>query len=414
MDIANVSATTINWDTIKPEKFEELVYFLLDDMGFKNLEWRKGGEGISATDGGRDLEAIYSNIGPGDILSVEKWWFEIKYRSKTLAPAEIQKIITNAVGRVGVDTLVIVTNGTVSNKTIDWVKEFQTNFPRPRIIVWQKHDIERILKKYPSTAMRYFPEALSVQEQLMGVANQFWNSTHFPSLNQMERFWLDRDNLTWDEYTLFPILVADNISNQVTIRKWGIILPTELLIKTLTLGLANTPQLVIKFEHSGNNQDALIGGVAYLLESILVKQDIPIAGIVQLITHPYELVTPASDSPAKLVNFLLKPIFSRIYLDLGENCSFDCDKVSWGKTRSNTPSGFFTRFEIEIPPPKNTGPFVILQYSSGKCGIDLVDSDSFCPLFSDIEEDEDFSNAQRLCEHLEFMRKVIVKRSCTS
>ena len=33
-------------------------------MGFKTLEWRKGGEGIYSTDGGRDLEAIYTSLEP--------------------------------------------------------------------------------------------------------------------------------------------------------------------------------------------------------------------------------------------------------------------------------------------------------------------------------------------------------------
>ena len=48
---------SLDFSDITPEDFENLVFHLLDEMGFSNIQWRKGGPGNSATDGGRDLEA---------------------------------------------------------------------------------------------------------------------------------------------------------------------------------------------------------------------------------------------------------------------------------------------------------------------------------------------------------------------
>ena len=104
----NLHSGSIYWNTLTPSDFEKLIFFLLDDMGFKNLEWRKGGEGISATDGGRDLEAAYARIGPDDTLTFEEWWIEVKYRSQTLQPHTVQRAVLNAAGRPAVDVFAIV------------------------------------------------------------------------------------------------------------------------------------------------------------------------------------------------------------------------------------------------------------------------------------------------------------------
>jgi len=38
----------IPWDSIKGKNLEELLYWLFDSIGAKNLEWRVGGKGTVA------------------------------------------------------------------------------------------------------------------------------------------------------------------------------------------------------------------------------------------------------------------------------------------------------------------------------------------------------------------------------
>ena len=47
----------IPWDDLTQEHLEELLYWLLDDLGLRDLRWRRGGEKTTTSDGGRDLEA---------------------------------------------------------------------------------------------------------------------------------------------------------------------------------------------------------------------------------------------------------------------------------------------------------------------------------------------------------------------
>lgn len=110
---------------LQPDEFEKLAFYLLDDMGFKSLEWRKGGEGVSATDRGRDLAGKYAKVEPDDSIAIENWWIEVKHRSHTLIKITVQSIIINATARRDVDVFAIFTNNLISNPTLDWIKEFQ-------------------------------------------------------------------------------------------------------------------------------------------------------------------------------------------------------------------------------------------------------------------------------------------------
>lgn len=396
------------WDEITPEKFEELAYFLLDDLGFKNIEWRKGGKGISSTDGGRDLQATFNNLGPGDLMSLETWWIEVKYRRKTLSPATIQKIITNSVGHSGLDVLLIFTNNTVSNKTMDWVHDFQKNFPIPKILIWQRHNIEKLLWKHPSVASRYFSEALSLQDQLRGTSDSFWNAASFPAVDLVNTFWRARENLEWDEQSFLAIIASESILNNYNARKWSKEFSKDFLLNTLILGLVNFPFLYTKFYRSGNRQEPLINALVYLLESILVY-DKNLGLITKTLQNPHHFVGDSFEPQNDFLKLVIKPLLTEMYFELAENCSIDCQKVSWGGQRRILSNLFFSRYSEHTLPEQENKPFVTLQYSDGKCSINLVPKGSFCPLIKEIE-DEDISNSDILFQRLKFAREVLIKR----
>ena len=398
----------IVWDEITPEKFEELAYFLLDDLGFKNIEWRKGGKGITSTDGGRDLHATFNNLGPGDLMSLETWWIEVKYRSKTLSPDTIQKIITNTVGHSGLDVLLIFTNTTVSNKTMEWIHDFQNKFPIPKILIWQRHNIEKLLWKHPSVASRYFSEALSLQDQLRGTSDSFWNAASFPAVDLVEKFWRARENLVWDEQSFLAIIASESILDNYVARKWGIKFSKELLLNTLILGLVNFPYLYTKFHRSGISQTPLINALVYLLESILVY-DKNLELVTKSLQNPNQFVSESFESQNDFSKLVIKPLLMEMFFELAENCSIDCQKVSWGRKRKIRSNLFFSRYSEYPLAEQENKPFVTLEYSDGKCSINLVPKGSFCPLIKEIEV-EDISNSEILFQKLNFAREVLLLR----
>jgi hypothetical protein len=100
----------IPFSRLKGSDLEECVYWLLDAMGAKDLEWRTGGAGGGAADGGRDLEATFYFPAVDGELEAQRWWIECKGRSSTVDPDEAKSAANNALARADVDCLVVATN----------------------------------------------------------------------------------------------------------------------------------------------------------------------------------------------------------------------------------------------------------------------------------------------------------------
>lgn len=162
---------------LKAKDLEECVYWLLDAMGAKDLEWRTGGTGGGAADGGRDLEAHFFVPGEDDVELVrQRWWIECKGRMGTVEPDEVKSAVNNALAFEGLDYLVIVTNAQFSNPTRDWVKEWQKKHPVPKVQLWDKAQLERYLSRHPDVVLRLFSKALSLQGRYQAMESRFWVS----------------------------------------------------------------------------------------------------------------------------------------------------------------------------------------------------------------------------------------------
>lgn len=107
-----VIPASIPFEDLKAHDLEECVYWLLEAMGAQDTEWRVGGSGGGASDGGRDLEAKILVPSPDGDLSPKLYWFECKGRKKTLEPDAVKYAAVNAMGYEQVEILVIVTNTT--------------------------------------------------------------------------------------------------------------------------------------------------------------------------------------------------------------------------------------------------------------------------------------------------------------
>lgn len=300
MDVISKQSQYV-WELLSPADFEKLVFFLLDDMGFKNIEWRKDGEGISSTDGGRDLEATFTRIEPGDIVELEKWWVEVKYRSGNLAPATVKESILNAAGREGIEVFAIFTTGTISNNTWDWIKEFQSSQSKPKIRVWQRHDIERVLKKYPQTASRFFLASLSLSEKVQAVENRFWNSVSLPTLDEIDEIWKSYSDIQWSGSNFLPFVVAEISAGYPEFRQWGFSVSELIVLEAFVVGLANLPQLVVRFNQTGRSSMPLYEGLAYLLEIALLSFDVD--RTYNICVNPYQFMDVDFDTPNDLLNF---------------------------------------------------------------------------------------------------------------
>ena len=199
---------SLNFSDLSPSEFENLVFHLIDEMGFSNLTWRKGGEGNSATDGGRDLEATYWRVEPVESAELT-YWYEVKHRSGQLERSQVQKAVLDASAEASLDHLVVVTNSTVSNPCLDWVRDFQSKHPRPSISIWQGHDLEVLARKNPRTLARFIPTALSFSGRCKVIRSRFSNLFLLPSVDELTELWENRESID-DRFLLLAAVLSES------------------------------------------------------------------------------------------------------------------------------------------------------------------------------------------------------------
>jgi hypothetical protein len=185
--------SAIPFGQLKGPDLEACVYWLLDAMGAKDLEWRSGGTGGGAADGGRDLEARFYNPGADAEVEVKTWWVERKGRTGTVEPDAVRTAVINAQSNVNVDYLVVVTNTQFSNPTRDWVREWQGARQRPKIKLWDHTQTERLLSRHPDVVLRLFSEALSADGKVKAMESRFWNNMEFVSKTTLVELWDSRN-----------------------------------------------------------------------------------------------------------------------------------------------------------------------------------------------------------------------------
>jgi len=258
---------------LKARDLEECVYWLLDAQGAKELEWRLGGAGGGAADGGRDLEAIFYTPAPGDDLDRQRWWVECKGRTGTVEPEAVKNAVTNAMARTDIDVLVIATNTTFSNPTRDWVADWQSNYPRPRVRLWDQTVLERHLSRHPQVVMRLFAKALSLEGRTKAVEERFWGRFEYATPGSLANFWAARSSMSFEPLAVFAFIASEFAYGSIIERPWAAATDAEGLAGILQLALINTPYLMVRSQAGGQDSDPIVRALAYLLLAALQEFD---------------------------------------------------------------------------------------------------------------------------------------------
>ncbi|HHQ4630592.1 restriction endonuclease [Aeromonas hydrophila] len=394
----------LDFSEITPTDFENLVFHLLDEMGFSNLIWRKGGEGNSATDGGRDLEGTFWTVLPA-ISKEEKYWFEVKYRTNQLEKIQVQSTVMNASGNNSKDNLIIITNKTISNPTLDWIKEFQNANKLPSVTIWQGHDLELLLRKNPRTLARFLPSSLAFSGRCKVIESKFSNLMLLPAGGELDELWEKQDEYQDKSFLTFAAVIAEVAYGDIIRHPWGMELEKLRLFSVTAIGMLNVFPFIVKCNSLNRDQRIIIDGLSYLVQCLLIRCGSELTA--NLLTDPERYSELECKIPDKLKVTRYKPIINAIYHDLGIHCSVKCcSKVS--HLTPNEKPDYFLRFIESSRQPKRDNRFLILNSIKDECKLGLVPANTYCPL----GDTDDFpNNFDSLHEKLEFARMVIKQRA---
>jgi hypothetical protein len=146
----------ITFDHLTPEDFEQLCYDLLQDLGFVEVNWRKGTPRPSSpADQGRDIEAKYPTKGPGDLRDFDKWFVECKHYTSGV-PAEAFDALLSWAQAEDPDNVLIITSGFLSNSAKNHLELYkEKRRPRFRLVTWEKPKLQELLSQRRSLREKY-------------------------------------------------------------------------------------------------------------------------------------------------------------------------------------------------------------------------------------------------------------------
>jgi hypothetical protein len=320
-----VLPSKIPWKQIQGKDLEELLYWLLDDMGAKDLEWRIGGSGEGAADQGRDLEAFFYMSGPDGEMIRQRWWVQAKGRSRTVEPNSVRDAITTTSAFQDIDVILIVTNSHFSNPTRDWVKQWVKTNPNIVVKLWDQNDLEKLVCKHPSVISRLYAEALSLQGKLDVIRSQFWNHSFYPGTPMLSELWENRDSLEWNRMSMIAIIAGEAANGDFANRPWPLILSNEELAETFILSIVNTIPFAYRQEMAGINPNNYIKAVSYLVLSALDRLGSKVVS--KLLENCWE-AAGFPDYPKEVKLFSINPILGWLRDEIFDVCVNDCLRVS--------------------------------------------------------------------------------------
>lgn len=138
------------FDGLSSTEFERFCLRLLEGLGFKNTEWRKGAVGdYSPADGGYDLEMMLTRHDPDGWEYQETWFVECKQRKKALSFNEISSLLS--LGEEA-DVLLLMLDGHISRQAREKLGQWQNRHPQTRLRIWERHNLEDLCTQEKSRA----------------------------------------------------------------------------------------------------------------------------------------------------------------------------------------------------------------------------------------------------------------------
>lgn len=399
---------SIPFAELKGKDLEECLYWLFDAMGAKDLEWRTGGSGGGASDGGRDLEAHFYTPTADQELEPQVWWVECKGRSGTVEPGEVKEAVINAQAKDDLDYVVIATNTQFSNPTRDWIRVWQTSNSRPKVKLWDSAHLERLLSRHPEVVLRLFSEALSLDGQFRALESRFWNKLEFVSSPTLKKLWMARADAEFTAMGLFALIANEFANGNITHRPWGAVLSTASLVDVLHMGLVNVTYLMMRASKVGVEQTPLIRALAYLI--LCAINNLPPETVAELVVNSITRGEP-DKFPEDVQTLLLMPIADQLLSEIQDVCSADCARIITPNRQTLTKDtdeidDYWLRHEpTGLKESEAPTTHLRIEAYNEPCQVGFsVDKERSCPLF-DIEP-----SIQNFGELLAIIKRVAVYR----
>jgi Restriction endonuclease len=155
---------------------------LMRELGFVNLDWRKGtGHASSPSDSGRDIVAELPKVDVGGRKYHETWFVDCKHQTSGVPPAKVQSLLSWAEAERA-DVALVIASNYLSNRCKDFLKTYESNNrPRFRIRYWERPDLTDMLEGRQDFVNRHLRTHMRTEAEILQAEHKF-----------MMRVWYER------------------------------------------------------------------------------------------------------------------------------------------------------------------------------------------------------------------------------
>ena len=180
-------------DDLDHTEFEEFCFDMLRELGFANLDWRKGtGLAAGPADRGRDIVGQLECTDVDATKRFETWFIQCKHYRKGVPPERLEGVLTWAQAERP-DVVLVIASNFLSNPAKDFLKDYEDkNRPPFRIKHWERPTLERLTQGKADLLRKYLLDlgALRNQNEILAAEQEFfdkvWHERHLLFRHRVE------------------------------------------------------------------------------------------------------------------------------------------------------------------------------------------------------------------------------------
>jgi hypothetical protein len=161
-------------DDLDDTEFEEFCFGALREIGFVNLDWRKGtGLATSPADRGRDIVGQLERTDVDGVKHFETWFVDCKHYKRGVPPEKLQSLLAWAQAERPHTALFIASNF-LSNPAKDFLKDYEANNRPPfRIKYWERPTLERLVEGHDEFLQRFLLGGIRSEAEIVAAEQEF-------------------------------------------------------------------------------------------------------------------------------------------------------------------------------------------------------------------------------------------------
>lgn len=217
----------LDLDALDETAFEAFCFDLLRELGFINLDWRKGTPlRASPADRGRDIVCELDRTDVDGARHVETWFVDCKHYKRGVPPEKIQGLLAWAQAERP-HTALVIASGFLSNATKDYLRDYEEkNRPPFRIKYWERPTLERLTEGRDEFLARHLLTGMMrTESEVIDAEQEFFDRVWYgrkPLDEELERIAAGEEQPPPHRRWLTPELAKQVLESKARVRaKYG-------------------------------------------------------------------------------------------------------------------------------------------------------------------------------------------------